>query len=127
VADKQATDVEAGESVISAELNGGRSGSAVLAQALAQRRERLALAIPLSRQEAQAMAEARYRERARRFVRGIGVVDGNVSVRVGASVELQGLGPFFDGPYYVTLARHTFDLRSGYQTTFEAERPGLGG
>jgi hypothetical protein len=127
VADKQATDVEAGESVISAELNGRRSGSAVLAQALAQRRERLALAIPLSRQEAQAMAEARYRERARRFVRGAGVVNGNVSVRVGTTVELQGLGPFFDGPYYVTLARHTFDLRVGYRTMFEVERPGLGG
>src|SRR5262245_23816077 len=70
VADKQGIDVEANESVISAELRGGRSGSAVLAQALAPRRERIVAAVPLSQQEAQAMAEARYRERARRFVRG---------------------------------------------------------
>jgi len=127
VADKQGIDVEASESVISAELRGGRSGSAVLAQALAQRRERIVAAVPLSQPEAKAMAEARYRERARRFVRGTGVVDGNVKVRVGATVELQGLGAFFDGPYYVTLARHTFDLRDGYRTTFEVERPGIGG
>jgi hypothetical protein len=127
VAGKQAIDVEAGENVIAAELKGGRSGSAVLAQALAQRRERIVLAVPLSQQEAQKMAEARYRERARSFVRGSGVVDGNVKIRVGATVELKGLGPFFDGPYYVTLARHTFDLRNGYRTTFEAERPGIGG
>jgi hypothetical protein len=50
-----------------------------------------------------------------------------VRLRVGATVELSGLGPFFDGPYYVTLARHTFDLRSGYQTSYEAERAGIGG
>jgi Bacteriophage probable baseplate hub protein len=127
VADKQAIDVEAGESVITAELSGGRSGSMVLAQALAQRRERIVSAMPLSRQEAQAMADARYRDRARSFLRGIGVVDGNIKVRVGASMDLRGLGPFFDGPYYVTLARHTFDLRDGYRTTFEVERSGIGG
>jgi phage protein D len=127
VAHKQAIDVEAGESVIAAELNGGRSGSAVLAQALTQRRERIVSAMPLSQEEAQKAAEARYRDRARRFVRGTGVVDGNVKIRVGATVELKGLGSLFNGPYYVTLARHTFDMRDGYRTTFEVERPGLGG
>jgi hypothetical protein len=127
VAGKQAIDVEASENLIQTELQGGRSGSAVLAQALAQRRERIVSAVPLSQSEAQKMAEARYRARARSFVHGTGVVDGNVKVRVGATVALQGLGPFFDGSYYVTLARHTFDLRDGYRTTFEAERPGIGG
>jgi phage protein D len=127
VAGKQAIDVEASESAIAAELQGGRSGSAVLGQALAQRRERVVAAVPFSQAEARSMAEARYRARARRFLRGAGVVDGNVKVRVGATVNMTGLGPFFDGPYYVTLARHTFDLREGYRTTFEAERPGIGG
>ena len=62
-----------------------------------------------------------------RFVRGTGVVDGNVRIRVGTRVELHGLGPFFDGTYYTTLARHTFDLRDGYRTTFDVERPAIGG
>jgi phage protein D len=127
VNDKQAIDVEAGESAISAELNGGRSGSAVLGKALAQRRERVVVSTPLSQQEAQKIAEARYRARARSFVRGMGVVDGNVRIRVGATVVLKGLGPFFDGPYYVALARHTFSLFDGFRTAFEVERPGLGG
>jgi Bacteriophage probable baseplate hub protein len=127
VAHKQAIDVEAGASTIAAELGGRNSGSAVLAQALAQRHERVVSAVPLSQQEAQHLATAHYRARARRFVCGTGVVDGKAQLRVGATVELRGLGPFFEGPYYVTLARHTFDLRDGYRTTFNVERPGMGG
>ena len=127
VGNKQAIDVEADERMIAAELNGGRSGSAVLAQALAERRERIVSAVPLSQQEAQKMAEARYRARARSFVHGTGVVDGNVKIRVGATVDLKGLGLLFDGQYDVTLARHTFDVSNGYRSTFEVERPGIGG
>jgi phage protein D len=127
VANKEALDMEVTESAVQAELNGGRSGSGVLAQALTERHERIVSAVPLSQDEAQKMAEARYRDRARSFVRGIGVADGSVQVRVGVTVELAGLGPFFDGPYYVTLARHTFTPCCGYQTTFEVERPAIGG
>jgi phage protein D len=127
VKDKEAIDVEAGESTIRAELNGGSSGSAVLARALAQRHERVVVSTPLSQQEAKKIAEARYRARARGFVRGMGVVSGDIRVRVGATIVLKGLGVFFDGPYYVVLARHTFTLDDGFHTTFEVERPGLGG
>jgi hypothetical protein len=42
-------------------------------------------------------------------------------------VTLAGLGPFFDGPYSVTRARHSFSLLDGFRTTFDAERPGIGG
>jgi phage protein D len=127
VAGKQALDEEVGESAITAELNGGRSGSAVLAAALAERRERIAAAVPLSQPEARALAEARYRQRARRFLRGTGVADGEAGLRVGAGVDLQGLGPLFEGKYYVTACRHTFDEHTGFRTTFEVERPGIGG
>lgn len=127
VADKEAIDEEAGQGAISAELNGGRAGSAVLGQALATRNERVVTLMPLNKLEAKAIAEARYRARARGFLRSSGVVDGNAKLRVGTAVTLKGLGPFFDGPYFVTLARHTFTLREGYRTTFDAERPGIGG
>ena len=73
------------------------------------------------------MADARYRKRARRFVTGIGVTDGNPNIRVGTTIELQGIGPLFEGKYYATAVRHTFDLMHGYRTTFEVQRPGLGG
>jgi len=127
VADKAPIDSTADDSAISAELAGGRSGSAVLAQALTTHADSVTRAVPLAQPEAKAMAEARYRARARGFLRGIGTVDGNVKVRVGANVTLAGLGPFFDGPYYVTRARHSFTLHDGFRTTFDVERPGIGG
>lgn len=127
VPDKAAIDVQADESAISAELAGGRSGGAVLGQALTQHAEVTARATPFTQPEAQAMAQARYRARARSFIRGTGVVDGNVKVRVGANLTLAGLGTFFDGGYYVTRARHSFTLQDGFRTTFDAERPGIGG
>ena len=99
----------------------------MLGRALAVRKDRIVTAMAVSRDEAQRLAEARYRERARGFLRGTGVVDGNVKLRVGTTVEMSGLGPFFDGKYYVSLARHTFTLRAGYRTTFEVERPFIGG
>jgi uncharacterized protein len=85
------------------------------------------MSTPLSEPEARTMAEARYRQRARRFLRGSGMADGNAAIRVGTTLDLKGLGNLFDGKYYVTLVRHTFDLRDGYRTAFEVERPGIGG
>jgi phage protein D len=127
VSGKSALDEEAGESVVSAELDGKRSGSSVLAQALAERKERVASSVPLSQPEARAMAEARYRARARGFVAGRGSADGIPTIRVGSTLEMKSLGDLFDGKYYVRLARHTFDLENGYRTSFEVERPGIGG
>ena len=127
VAEKQGIDVEASSSTVQAELNGGQGGSSLLQAAMAPRTERVALDVPLSREEAQALAVAHYRARARGFVRGQGTVDGNPRLRVGTNVELCNVGPLFDGPYYVTMARHTFDLVHGYRTAFHVERPGIGG
>lgn len=127
VAGKQAIDERADDQTIRSELRGGVSGSEVLGRALKAREERIATAIPLSKDEAKRLAEARYRDRARGFVRGTGVVDGNVRIRVGATVELGGVGPWFDGSYYVISARHTFDQRHGFRTAFDAERPGIAG
>ncbi len=127
VAGKEAIDVEAGESAVSSELNELRGGSARLSQALAEHTERVGLATPLSQQEAQALADARYRRRARRFLTGAGVADGNPAIQVGSSVDMRGVGPLFEGKYYVTQVRHTYDLASGYRTTFQVERPGVGG
>lgn len=126
VANKEAIDEEAGESVISGELDGLRSGSSLLEQSLAARHERIATNTPLTREEARALAEADYRRRARRFVTGTGVADGEAEVRVGSRVDLSGLGTYFDGEYYVSRARHIFDLRDGHRTIFEVDRPGIG-
>ncbi len=124
---KDAIDVEAGESAVSGELESRRSGGSVLDQALAERTERVGLATPLSQQEAQALADAGYRRRARRFLTGAGVADGNPSIQVGGALDVRGVGPLFEGKYYVTLVRHTHDAINGYRSTFQVERPGIGG
>lgn len=127
VRSKSQIDVEAGESAVSGELNNLRSGSSILGAALAERNERIVSAVPLAEDEARAMAEARYRERARRFLSGTGLADGNPEIRVGATVTFSNLGEPFSGEYTVVQVRHTFDRQHGYRTTFMVERPGIGG
>ena len=66
------------------------------------------------------------RERARRFVTASGVADGDARIRVGSTLSIGGLGPLFNGKYYVASVRHSYDGQYGFRTAFELERPGLG-
>jgi phage protein D len=127
VAAKDAIEVEATASAIESELSGNeRSGSSILQQAFGDRRERIVHTVPLTDEEARGIAEARYCERARRFVTGTGVADGDARIRVGSVVKLEGLGNLFNGNYYVTRVRHSYDGTYGFRTTFDVERPGIG-
>jgi phage protein D len=127
VAGKEAIEEEVGEEAVSGELAGGTSGSRTLEDAFGERAERIVHTVPLSRDEARAVAESHYRSAARRFLCGEGVAEGDARIRVAARLTLAGVGPLYDGAYYVTAARHTFDPKNGYQTWFCLERPGLGG
>lgn len=122
VSAKEAIRESADESAISNELNGGRSGSAILQAAFGERKQSLVHTIPLSTEEATAIAEARYREKARQFVTGNGTADGNPNIRVGTTLELSQLGPLFDGEFYVVRTCHTTSIDNGYQTEFDVER-----
>lgn len=127
VAAKEAIEETADESVISAELNDGESsGSSILQQAFAERKERIVHMTPFTNEEARAFAQSRYRERARYFITGTGVADGDARVRVGTTLRIGGLGSLFNGKYYVSRVRHTYDGTYGFRTEFEVERPGLG-
>lgn len=127
VAGKEAIDEEVGEEAISGELGGDTSGGSTLQSAFGDRPERIVHTVPLSRDEARTVAEAHYRTAARRFVTGEGVAEGDARIKVATQVTLAGLGPLYDGAFYVTTARHTFDPKNGYLTHFCLERPGLGG
>src|SRR5205814_698377 len=83
VAAKDAIEETGEENAISAELNGDKSGSSILQQAFAARKERIVHTTPLTSEEARTIAQARYRERARRFVTGAGIADGDARIRVG--------------------------------------------
>lgn len=124
VAGKQAIDVEATDSAVRSELAGGKSGPAALQQAFGARKDRVVHFAPATASEARAIAEARMRETARRFLVARGVTEGDARIRVGAALELAGIGAL-EGTYHVARALHTYDPRRGYLTTFEAERAGL--
>ena len=126
VANKSTLQYEATASIVGGELNGGDSGASILSAALGDRKESLAHTVPTTSQEAQFQAEAFFKMTARRFVTGRGVAETDSKLRVGNLLDLQGLGPLFNGKYYLSEIRHRFDGVRGIRTEFSVERPGLG-
>ncbi|HLM66754.1 MAG TPA: hypothetical protein VK358_04460, partial [Longimicrobium sp.] len=126
VAAKQAVKPVATASVVAAELHGGDSGGSILEASFGRRPQQVVHELPLNEDEARALAEAHYARVARRFVLGNGVAEGDARLKVGAELELKQVGPLFEGKYFVTRVRHTFDLAHGYRTAFTVERPALG-
>ena len=126
VASKAALQYEATDAVISSELGSDTSGVSILQSALGQRKEALAHTVPLNHDEAQHEAEAFFKMSARRFVVGHGVAETSSDLKVGAKVELHGLGPLFNGKYYVVEVKHIFDGAKGLRSEFRSERAGIG-
>ena len=126
VASKKALTHEATDAAISCEVSGQESGVSILKNALGERKEAIAHGMPVTSDEARARAESYFRLIARRFVTGRGVAEPDPRLRVGASADLQQLGPLFSGKYYVADVRHLFDTTHGMRTEFTAERPGIG-
>ncbi len=126
VSGKQALNEEANDSVVSGELNGGDSGPSILKSAFGERKDALANAVPQTSDEAHARAEALLKRRARRFLVGHGIAETKPELRVGATVTLAGLGPLFEGDFYVAATEVVFDGAHGLRTELELERPGLG-
>jgi phage protein D len=123
---KTAATHRASDSAISSEVGSLDGGAAILARAFAARVDTLAHGVARDSQEAKAIAEAGYRQLARRFVCGRGVAETRPGLRVGATLALSGLGKLFDGDYRATGVTHIFDLKEGQRTAFACERPGLG-
>jgi len=126
VAGKEAIEETAEVSALGGELGSDTSGSSILSQAFGDRKERVVRGAPLATNQARSLARAMYLERARRFVCGTGTTDGTPTVRVGGRVSLSGLGAMLDGTYYVSRARHRFDVEEGYRTELDVERAGIG-
>jgi phage protein D len=126
VAGKAALSHEAEESAVSGEVGNDVSGVSILKSAIGDRKEAVVHGVPITGEETQARAEAYFKAIARRFVMGRGVAETDPKLRVGASAQLDGLGPLFSGKYYVAEVRHVFDGAQGIRTEFMAERPGIG-
>jgi uncharacterized protein len=104
----------------------GQTGATCLQQALSTRSEQLGHFSNLNSQDAQALVNAEFAQRARTFVVAHGVSEGNPNLRVGTYLELAGLGPRFSNTYYTTSTAHHFDSDGGYETYFCAESAYLG-
>ncbi len=126
VADKKASKHEADEAAIRAELNGGASGASTLRQAFGERVDALAHAVPASDAQARVLAAASFRHHARRFVVGRGVAETKPELRVGAKLKINGVGPLFEGDYFVTDVSIRFDVKTGLRTEFMCDRPSIG-
>ncbi|MEO8380050.1 MAG: contractile injection system protein, VgrG/Pvc8 family [Acidobacteriota bacterium] len=126
VGGKKAITSKVDEAAVRNELGSDSSGAKVLDAAFGKRTESVAHTVPLTSDEAKAHAEAWYRAAARRFLVGRGLAQPNAKLRVGAWVELDGLGALFNGKYYLADVHHLFDGPGGFRSEFTAERPGLG-
>ena len=126
VSGKKAIKYEATDAVIAGEPGSDTSGIGILKNAFGERRESIVHAVPLAAEDAQNAAESFLKLSARQFVVGRGTAQPNAKLRVGASLELDGLGKLFGGKYYVAEVAHIFDNVKGFRTEFRAERIGIG-
>ncbi len=126
VSAKDAIKHEAKDTVISNEVGSDTSGVSILKKAFGDRKESLVHTVPLTSQDAQYAAESFMKTSARQFVVGRGIAEPDAKLRVGAFVELDGLGKLFNGKYYVAEIAHIFDNANGFRTEFRAERTGIG-
>lgn len=99
----------------------GSTGAEWLERASIERTEHIGHVAVRTQDEAQALVDCVFDQRARRFVCLEGMADGNPEIRVGTHVTISEIGPRFSNTYYVTRASHRYDLEVGYRTQFEAE------
>lgn len=126
VSRKEGISHQADKAAATQELGQDEAGADILQRALGTRVETLAHSLPANASEARQLAEAGFRHMARTFVTGDGTAETDARLRVGARLELSGLGPLFDGTYRAIAVTHLFDPEGGARTTFRCNRPGLG-
>jgi phage protein D len=126
VSAKAAVKYEATDTDLGGELGATDSGAALLKKSFGDRKELVAHAVPWTQAEVEARAKGHFKQEARKFVVGHGVAKTTGALRVGAVLDLDGLGPLFNGKYYLASVRHRFDARAGLRSEISAERAGLG-
>lgn len=100
----------------------GRQGGQESLEKSFMEREEIIVDQPIdSEEEARAFAKATLDNIAKDMLKGSGSVVGLPDLRAGSSVYLRGMGPRYDGCYFVTATTHTIN-DSGYITQFECRR-----
>ncbi|MDZ7754058.1 MAG: contractile injection system protein, VgrG/Pvc8 family [Gammaproteobacteria bacterium] len=104
----------------------GRRGFDLLRDAVGDRSEHVGHIPVTTDEEAQALADTVFDQRARGFVCAEGTAGGHPNIRVGSHLQLGGVSARFENTYYVVSTHHRYDVRSGYLTDFKAESSALG-
>ena len=104
----------------------GKTGPEFLEESFGERSEHISRKGARDEAEAQAVVNAEFSGRVRKFVCAEGIAEGNGAIRVGTHLTLSGVGPRFENTYFVTKVRHHYDLTYGYRTAFNAECAYLG-
>ncbi|MBE7555630.1 MAG: VgrG-related protein [Anaerolineales bacterium] len=68
--------------------------------------------------EAQLLAQALWDEISGDFIQADGVCMGDPRLQAGRTVQISAVGDRFSGTYFVTSAIHTYNVETGYETTF---------
>jgi phage protein D len=116
---------ETTDALIQTELNGGESAASLLQVAFDDNRGHLFFE-QIDDEQALALSQAAFLQRARRFVTGSGLTEGNPKLRAGCNLKIIGLGEMFNGRYAVSHVSHRFDLSAGYTTDIETFRADIG-
>lgn len=104
----------------------GRRGAQILQDSLGERSEHIGHISVTTDEEAQALADTVFDQRARRFVCAEGTATGHPGLRVGSHLQLSGVSQRFENTYYVVSTHHRYDQQGGYKTDFTAECASLG-
>lgn len=105
----------------------GTAGTQIFKNAFGDRAEQLSHLSVRDSSEAQALTNAEWKQRCRKFVTLHATSEGNPALRVGTHVNVKGLGARFSNTYYVVATTHRYDQEHGYETDFIAECAYLGG
>lgn len=102
-------------------MNGAKLGVAISGNVF-NKSEKVIVDKPIfSMGEAQQIAKGKFNSMSNDFITGEGTAIGDMDIRAGAVVELQGLGTRFSGLYYITSSTHTVGPK-GYLTKFTVAR-----
>ncbi|MBP2328876.1 phage protein D [Kibdelosporangium banguiense] len=105
---------------ITATAKRGSSGDPAVRKAFNGRGE-VVYAVVASEQEAHRIAKDRLAEIGNSMIQATGSTVGLPGLRAGRKVRIDGVGPRFDGTYFVTGTQHSLG-DSGYRTSFDCRR-----
>lgn len=117
---------EAGPGDESSKMGGSQTGAELSAAAFSNTSSTRTITAPAltNADEATQIAKAWYNRQQSNFIEAQGECAGSPLIRAGKTIEIDGVGKAFSGPYYVVSVKHAIGP-TGYRTSFEVTRNAL--